>query len=89
MKILTQVSVTKREQEIKLDEDDFDEKKRINLRKKLIQGGMEPEEADKDIETQLEWKRKRKEGGGRKKKRRKDSTTASSSGATPTLHESD
>ena len=50
LQILTQVSVTKREQEINLDEADFDEKKKINKRKKLILQGLEPEEADRQLE---------------------------------------
>ncbi|EEB10732.1 DEAD box ATP-dependent RNA helicase, putative [Pediculus humanus corporis] len=43
IKILTQVKVTKREAEIKLDETDFYEKKMINKRKKLM---MEAAESD-------------------------------------------
>lgn len=39
VKILTQISVAKREAEIKLDETDFFEKKRINKQKKLILEG--------------------------------------------------
>ena len=49
-KILTQVMVTKREQEIKLDETDFDEKKLVNKRKKLIAAGLDADEADREIE---------------------------------------
>ena len=63
MKILTQVSVTKREQEIKLDEADFDEKKKINKRKKLITKGFDPEEADRQLEKSTQQT-------GRKRKRR-------------------
>lgn len=64
IRILNQVQVTKREQEIKLDEEgqDFNEKKRINKRKKLIEKGLEPEEADKTIEAEIEWKRLKREG---------------------------
>lgn len=43
IKILTQVKVTKREAEIKLDETDFYEKKIINKKKKLILEGKDPE----------------------------------------------
>lgn len=73
IRILTQVEVTKREQEIKLDEEgqDFDEKKRINKRKKLIEKGLEPEEADKAIEAEIEWKRLKREGKTSKTKKRK------------------
>ena len=36
---MKQVNTTKREQEIKLDETDFDEKRNINKRKRLIMQG--------------------------------------------------
>ena len=45
-KILTQVSVTKREAEINLDETDFYERKAINKRKKLILEGRDPDEEE-------------------------------------------
>lgn len=90
LKILTQVSVTKREQEIKLDEGDFEEKRRINQRKKLIEEGMDPEEADRHIEAQLEWKRKRKEGGaGSSKKKKKKMVKASENPSTSVNHDAD
>lgn len=54
-KILTQVHVTKREAQIKLDETDFDERRLINKRKKLINEGKDPDEVEQEI------KRKRKE----------------------------
>lgn len=38
-RIMKQVNVTKREQEIKLDETDFDERRNINKRKRLIMEG--------------------------------------------------
>ena len=41
IQILIQVNITKREQEIKLDEEDFDEKRKINKHKKLISQGLE------------------------------------------------
>jgi len=41
---LTEISVAKREAEIKLDETDFYEKKMINKRKKLILEGQDPDE---------------------------------------------
>ncbi|XP_068175157.1 probable ATP-dependent RNA helicase DDX49 [Antennarius striatus] len=43
LKILTQVNVTRRECEIKLDATDFDEKKEINKRKQLILEGKDPD----------------------------------------------
>jgi len=54
-KILTQVHVTKREAQIKLDETDFDERRLINKRKKLINEGKDPDKVEQEI------KRKRKE----------------------------
>ena len=42
--IHTQVGVTLREQDIKLSEMDFDEKKNINRRKRLLMEGKDPEE---------------------------------------------
>lgn len=70
IKIMTQVAVTKREQEINLDEQDFGEKKRINKRKKLIEKGLDPEEADREIEADIEWKRRK---GDKNSKSRKGS----------------
>merc|ERR1712062_377010 len=60
--IHVQVSVTKREQDIKLGELDYDERKNINKRKKLIQKGIDPDEYEKSnarkgttqIEKQIE-----------------------------------
>ena len=72
IKILTQVSVTKREQEINLDEQDFDEKRRINKRKKLIEQGLDPEEADRQIEADIEWKRRKGEKKSKKSRKRKN-----------------
>ncbi|XP_062412874.1 probable ATP-dependent RNA helicase DDX49 [Sardina pilchardus] len=43
LKILTQVNVTKRKCEIKLESSDFDEKKEINKRKQMILEGKNPE----------------------------------------------
>lgn len=54
--IFTQISVAKREAEMKLDETDFYEKKMINKRKKLILEGKDPDE----IEEILERKKRRK-----------------------------
>lgn len=47
--------MTKREAQIKLDETDFDERRLINKRKKLINEGKDPDEIEEEI------KRKRKE----------------------------
>ncbi|XP_074490837.1 putative ATP-dependent RNA helicase DDX49 [Sebastes fasciatus] len=43
LKILTQVNVTRRQCEIKLESTDFDEKKEINKRKQLILEGKDPD----------------------------------------------
>lgn len=39
MKIMKQVNVTRREQELKLEQSDFDERRNINKRKRLILEG--------------------------------------------------
>lgn len=65
-KILTQVHVTKREAEIKLDETDFDERRLINKRKKLINEGKDPDEIEQEI------KRKRKEKRRKRLERKKN-----------------
>lgn len=57
-KIMKQVNVTKREQEIKLDETNFDERRNINKRKKLIMEGKDPEEEEKKLKKRLKKKRK-------------------------------
>ena len=48
--ILTQISVAKREAEMKLDETDFYEKRLINKRKKLILEGKDPNEIEEILE---------------------------------------
>ncbi|XP_075944338.1 putative ATP-dependent RNA helicase DDX49 [Anarhichas minor] len=53
LKILTQVNVTRRECEIKLEATDFDEKKEINKRKQLILEGKDPDlEAKRQAELE-------------------------------------
>lgn len=59
MKLLTEVAVSRREAEIRLDERDFGEKRQINKRKKLILEGRDPE---KEEEERLAKKPKRKDG---------------------------
>lgn len=61
--ILTQVNVTRREMEMKLDQEEFDEKKKINKRKKLLRKGIDPDEEEKRLEKvrlkkQLKFKKK-------------------------------
>jgi len=53
LEIFEEVSVRRREAEIRLDEQDFGEKKNINKRKRLIIEGKDPDEGKRD-------KRKRK-----------------------------
>ncbi len=66
--ILTQVKVTRQEQEIKLSEQDFEERREINRRKKLISRGIDPDEEARRLEK--ERKRRRKELDKERKKRR-------------------
>ncbi|KAG8039779.1 hypothetical protein G9C98_000508 [Cotesia typhae] len=58
--IFTQVSTTKREAEIVLDETDFYEKKMINKRKKLIMEGKTDEEIDKILAPKKKHRKKDK-----------------------------
>ncbi|XP_042886823.1 probable ATP-dependent RNA helicase DDX49 [Penaeus japonicus] len=55
-RIMKQVNVTKREQEIKLDETDFDERRNINKRKRLIMEGRDPDEEEKKKKKLLKKK---------------------------------
>lgn len=59
VKIITQVSVTKREAEMKLDETDFYEKKIINKRKNLILEGKDPDEEERKIKKQKKRQRRK------------------------------
>ncbi|XP_059480120.1 probable ATP-dependent RNA helicase DDX49 [Neocloeon triangulifer] len=54
-KIFTQVSVTRREAEIKLDETDFFEKKELNKRKQFMMEGKDP---DEEMEKKSKYKKK-------------------------------
>lgn len=47
---MPEVAATKHQAEIALDQTEFDEKRKINKRKKLIQNGLTEEEADKILE---------------------------------------
>ncbi|XP_073448732.1 probable ATP-dependent RNA helicase DDX49 [Aquarana catesbeiana] len=61
LQILTQVNVTRRECEIKLECTDFDEKKEINKRKQLILEGKDPDmEAKRKAELEKIKKQKKK-----------------------------
>lgn len=77
LKILTQVNVTRRQCEIKLESTDFDEKKEINKRKQLILEGKDPEleakrkaELEKIRKHKKEFKQKIREDMERPKWRR-------------------
>nr|ACO11002.1 Probable ATP-dependent RNA helicase DDX49 [Caligus rogercresseyi] len=64
--IVVQVNVTRRETDIRLAEADFDEKKRLNKRKKLIEQGIDPDEFERELKKKRkkmlkEQKRKRLE----------------------------
>ncbi|KAM8889703.1 putative ATP-dependent RNA helicase DDX49 [Synchiropus picturatus] len=61
LKILTQVNVTKRECEIKLESTDFDEKKEINKRKQMILDGKDPdlEQKRKAELEKIHWQKKK------------------------------
>ncbi len=59
-KFLSQVKVTMREAEIKLDETDFDEKKLINKKKKLILEGKDPEFIEKKLKRLRKVNRRKK-----------------------------
>ncbi|XP_056131749.1 probable ATP-dependent RNA helicase DDX49 [Lampris incognitus] len=78
LKILTQVNVTRRECEIKLEATDFDEKKEINKRKQLILEGKDPEleakrkaELEKIRAQKKKFKEKIQHNIQQEKKRRK------------------
>ncbi|CAL8271008.1 unnamed protein product [Arctogadus glacialis] len=61
LKILTQVNVTRRECEIRLEATDFDEKKEVHKRKQLILEGKDPEmEAKRKAELEKIKKHKKK-----------------------------
>lgn len=59
-KIFAQVSVTKSEAYIKLDEKDFYEKKMINLKKKWILEGKDPDEEEEKLLKKIKNKIKKK-----------------------------
>ncbi|XP_034171328.2 putative ATP-dependent RNA helicase Dbp45A [Osmia lignaria lignaria] len=59
--ILTQISVAKREAEMKLDETDFYEKRMINKRKKLILEGKDPDKIEEILEKKKRYKSKKKD----------------------------
>lgn len=69
LKILTQVNVTRRQCEIKLESTDFDEKKKINKRKQMILEGKDPDLEEKR-RNELDKIRKNKKIKGKNLKKR-------------------
>lgn len=59
-KIFTQVSVVKSEAHIKLDEEDFYEKKMINMKKKWISEGLDPHKEEEKLLKKRKRKQKRR-----------------------------
>lgn len=61
--ILLEVSVTKSEAYVKLNETDFYEKRMVNLKKKWIQEGLDPEAEERKFlnKRKIELKKKQKE----------------------------
>jgi ATP-dependent RNA helicase DDX49/DBP8 len=80
--ILTQVNVTRREQELKLETLDFGEKKEINRRKQLIRQGLDPDEEDKKRERERRKRIKavRRENNKKRKVLEKVDATAMTAG---------
>ncbi|XP_013395640.1 probable ATP-dependent RNA helicase DDX49 [Lingula anatina] len=67
MKILTEVAVTRREAEIKLDEQDFGEKKEINKRKRLMIEGKDQDKEGRSKKSKVNKNpKKRKKPTGKK-----------------------
>ncbi|XP_062868687.1 probable ATP-dependent RNA helicase DDX49 isoform X1 [Trichomycterus rosablanca] len=65
LKILTQVNVTRRQCEIKLESTDFDEKKEINKKKQMILEGKDPELEEKRKNELAKMKKEKKKFKGR------------------------
>ncbi|KAI5614678.1 putative ATP-dependent RNA helicase DDX49, partial [Silurus asotus] len=65
LKILTQVNVTRRQCEIKLEATDFDEKKEINKRKQMILEGKDPDLEEKRKQELAKIKREKKKFKGK------------------------
>ncbi|XP_053369362.1 probable ATP-dependent RNA helicase DDX49 [Clarias gariepinus] len=65
LKILTQVNVTRRQCEIKLEATDFDEKKEINKKKQMILEGKDPDLEEKRKNELAKLKREKKKFKGR------------------------
>lgn len=70
--ILTEVNVTRREMEIKLEEMGFEEKREINRRKKLLKKGIDPDKLDKELQRKRKLKRQEILKERAKRKREED-----------------
>uniref|UniRef100_A0A673LJ25 RNA helicase n=1 Tax=Sinocyclocheilus rhinocerous TaxID=307959 RepID=A0A673LJ25_9TELE len=76
LKILTQVNVTRRQCEIRLESTDFDEKKKINKRKQMILEGKDPDLEEKRKHEQEKIRRQKKKQNRKEAKKRSAKTTA-------------
>ncbi|KAF2893943.1 hypothetical protein ILUMI_12232 [Ignelater luminosus] len=76
-KIFTQISVTESEAHIKLDEKDFYEKKMINLRKKWILEGLDPDEEEAKLLKKYQAKKKSYKKKRKLKNSKKETVKAS------------
>lgn len=79
LKILTKVSVMRRQVEIKLEENDFGEKRKVNKRKAIIRNGEDPDEVAKR-EKRMKFYRRKEEKRAFTSKRRgaSDESTSNS-----------
>uniref|UniRef100_A0A671PWP3 RNA helicase n=1 Tax=Sinocyclocheilus anshuiensis TaxID=1608454 RepID=A0A671PWP3_9TELE len=76
LKILTQVNVTRRQCEIRLESTDFDEKKKINKRKQMILEGKDPDLEEKRRNEQEKIRRRKKKQNKKEPKKHEAKTTA-------------
>ena len=74
--IVAQVSVTKREQDVTLSEADFDEKRNVHKRKRMIMEGKDPDKEERKKEQRLNRRRNevRKEFKSKKRARQEASS---------------
>ena len=74
--IVAQVSVTKREQDVTLSEADFDEKRNVHKRKRMIMEGKDPDKEERNKEQRLNRRRNevRKEFKSKKRARQEASS---------------
>lgn len=73
-KIFTQVAVTEGEAAIKLDEEDFYERKMINMKKQWILEGKDPDEEEEKFRNKRKKNKKQK---NQKKKKNLDESNKS------------